>query len=110
MVVISLLRLLSLLHSFLPKIQSEIHENFKLQITNLNQIPIIQIQNSKRLSWSQAKLLIPLQLYPMAEGLADKGLRIDVGAGNVLVIEYWDLKFICNLVFEIWDFIGLNRI
>jgi hypothetical protein len=34
-----------------------------------------------------------------------KGLRIDVGAGNVLVIEYWDLKFICNLVLVIWDFI-----
>jgi hypothetical protein len=34
-------------------------------------------------------------------------LRIDVGAGNVLVIEYWDLKFICNLVLEIWDFIVL---
>jgi hypothetical protein len=24
---------------------------------------------------------------------------------NVLVIEYWNLIFICNLVLEIWDFI-----
>ena len=23
---------------------------------------------------------------------------------HVLVIEYWNLRFICNLVLEIWDF------
>jgi len=22
---------------------------------------------------------------------------------NVLVIEYWNLRFVCNLLFEIWD-------
>jgi hypothetical protein len=43
----------------------------------------------------------------MAEGLADKGLRIDVSAGNVLVIEYWNLRFICDLEFVIWDFVVL---
>jgi hypothetical protein len=26
---------------------------------------------------------------------------------NVLVIEYCNLRFICNLVLEIWDFIVL---
>jgi len=26
---------------------------------------------------------------------------------NVLVIEYCNLRFICNLVLEIWDFIAL---
>ena len=26
----------------------------------------------------------------------------------VLVIGYWNLKFICNLVLGIWDFIDLN--
>jgi hypothetical protein len=26
---------------------------------------------------------------------------------TVLVIEFWNLRFICNLVLEIWDFIGL---
>ncbi len=24
----------------------------------------------------------------------------------VLVIEYWNLKFVCNLVLEVWDFIS----
>jgi hypothetical protein len=25
------------------------------------------------------------------------------GGSNVLVIEYWNLKFICNLVLGMWD-------
>jgi hypothetical protein len=24
----------------------------------------------------------------------------------VLVIEYWNLRFVCNLVLGVWDFIG----
>ena len=30
--------------------------------------------------------------------------------GFVLAIEYWNLRFICNLVLEIWDFKQLRRI
>jgi hypothetical protein len=26
--------------------------------------------------------------------------------GSVLVIEYWNLRFICNLVLVIWDFMN----
>jgi hypothetical protein len=33
--------------------------------------------------------------------------RCDSTAVNVLVIEYCNLRFICNLVLEIWDFIVL---
>jgi hypothetical protein len=32
--------------------------------------------------------------------------RCDTTVVNVLVIEYCNLRFICNLVFEIWDFIA----
>jgi len=28
----------------------------------------------------------------------------------VLVIEYWNLRFVCNLVLEIWDFISRQEI
>jgi len=27
--------------------------------------------------------------------------------GNVLDIEYWNLRFVCDLVLEFWDFINL---
>ena len=27
----------------------------------------------------------------------------EIRNSNVLVIEYWNLEFICNLVLEIWD-------
>ena len=30
-------------------------------------------------------------------------MRSDTVVVVVLVIEYWELEFICNLVFEIWD-------
>jgi hypothetical protein len=30
--------------------------------------------------------------------------RVDTTAENVLVIGYWSLRFICNLVFVIWRF------
>ena len=26
---------------------------------------------------------------------------------HVLVIEYWNLRFVCNLVLGVWDFIGV---
>ena len=26
---------------------------------------------------------------------------------SVLVIEYWNLRFVCNLVLGVWDFIGV---
>ena len=32
---------------------------------------------------------------------------MDTNSVNVLVIEYCNLRFICNLVLEIWDFIAL---
>jgi hypothetical protein len=31
------------------------------------------------------------------------------GGSNVLVIEYWNLRFICNLVLVIWDFKSLRN-
>jgi len=33
--------------------------------------------------------------------------RCDTTVMSVLVIENWNLRFICNLVLEIWDFIVL---
>jgi hypothetical protein len=46
-------------------------KNSKSQITNIKQITMTKIQNSK----------------------------------PVLVIRYWNLRFICNLVLGAWDFI-----
>jgi hypothetical protein len=40
-------------------------------------------------------------------GLPEFAKGCDVIVGNVLVIEYCNLKFICNLMLEIWDFIGI---
>ena len=31
--------------------------------------------------------------------------RCDIAVMNVLVIEYWNLEFICYLILEIWNFI-----
>jgi hypothetical protein len=42
---------------------------------------------------------------PVASSPANLGLRFDTTIVNVLVIEYFNLRFICNLVLEIWDFI-----
>jgi len=33
--------------------------------------------------------------------------RCDTTLIKILVIEYWDLRFICNLVLDFWDFIAL---
>ena len=33
--------------------------------------------------------------------------RCDTTVVNVLVIEYWNLEFFCDLALEIWDFIVL---
>ena len=32
--------------------------------------------------------------------------RYDQNVVEVLVIEYWNLNFICDLVLDIWDFIA----
>ena len=37
-------------------------------------------------------------------------MQCDTNAVNVLVIEYWNLGFICNLVLEICDFIALSNL
>jgi hypothetical protein len=47
------------------------NRNSKSQISNIKQITMTKIRNSK----------------------------------PVLIIEYWNLKFVCNLVLEVWDLI-----
>ncbi|CAB1055444.1 hypothetical protein D1BOALGB6SA_177 [Olavius sp. associated proteobacterium Delta 1] len=37
-------------------------------------------------------------------------MQCDTNAVNVLVIEYWNLGFICILVLEICDFIALSNL
>jgi hypothetical protein len=50
------------------------NRNSKSQISNIKQITMTKIRNSK----------------------------------PVLVIEYWNLRFVCNLVLGVWDFIESN--
>jgi hypothetical protein len=49
----------------------------------------------------------PSALVPngIITGRPEFTMRCDTTVMNVLVIEYWNLKFICDLVLEIWDFI-----
>ena len=44
---------------------------------------------------------VPNSMIADRPGLAK---RCDTTLVNVLVIEYLDLRFICNLLLEIWDF------
>jgi hypothetical protein len=41
------------------------------------------------------------------KGIPAFAAQMDATVVSVLVIEYWNLRFICNLVLEIWDFIDL---
>ena len=63
-----------------------------------------QIQNSKQ--------RIRLDLFPQlsSSGYHEFAKRCDITVVDVLVIEYWNLKFICNLVLEIWDFMGFKNL
>jgi hypothetical protein len=65
----------------------------------LKQIPMTQIQNP-----NDEPAPIPGILNT---GRSDFAKRCDMPLDNVLVIEYSNLEIICNLVFEIWDFILL---
>jgi hypothetical protein len=57
---------------------------------NLKQIPITQIQNSKRLSWSLAKQRNRLHLFPQVSSsdYHEFAKQCDIIAFDVLVIEY----------------------
>jgi len=64
--------------------------NNKSQITNHKQITMTKIQNPKLRSYTPF----------CGSSLQD----------FVLVIVYWNLRFICNLVLVIWDFKTISRI
>jgi len=59
----------------LLRLSAGVTKNSKSQISNIKQITMTKIQNSK----------------------------------SVLVFEYWNLRFVCNLVLGVWDFIDLYR-
>ena len=61
-----------------------------------------QIRNSKY-------KLITLVLNSIITGGPGFAKRCNKIVMNVLVIEYFNLRFICNLVLEIWDFIDLKK-
>jgi hypothetical protein len=55
---------------------------------------------------TRAKPICPNGIISEGSGLSK---QCDRAAVNVSVIEYWNLRFVCYLLLEIWDFIALLK-
>jgi hypothetical protein len=77
--------------------QAEVDGNYKSQNPNNKQIKMTEIV--------RASLGLPtLRAGPQFQNSKCQHHPTKKNSKNVWVIEYWNLRFICNLVLGIWDF------